>query len=122
MWYDYDLRKREIADPTGPGLAFFVPRSTEPPRVIRYLMIEDLPKPINYSHRHVMRLVRAGKLPPPVRIGNRKAWPETTIADFLARLPLDDATNRPRFTSEEARAAVNARWAKYRARKTAGVA
>ena len=45
--------------------------------MIRYLMIEDLPKPINnYSPRHVMRLVRAGKFPPPVRIGNRKAWPE----------------------------------------------
>jgi hypothetical protein len=89
--------------------------------VIRHLEVKDFPPPINYCQHQIMRLVRAGKFPPPIRIGRRKAWPEPVIQEFIASLPVTAKSlqNRPVFTSEEARAAVNVRWAKYRAQKQA---
>jgi hypothetical protein len=68
-----------------------------------------------------MRMVNAGRFPKPVRIGQRKAWPEKVIAEFLEKLPTEPRrTNSPSFTSEKARAAVNVRWARHRARKAQG--
>jgi prophage regulatory protein len=51
------------------------------------LSIDDLKplKGIPYSKAHLFRLIRAGKFPKPIRLGeNRIAFPESEIDDWVA--------------------------------------
>jgi hypothetical protein len=92
--------------------------------VIEMLSEQKLPYPYSdYSKQHIRRLVRAGLLPRPVKIGRRNVWPRPVIEAHMATLQLlapdEDRGSRPSFTSEQARAAVGIRWARYRASKAA---
>jgi prophage regulatory protein len=40
-------------------------------------------KGIHYSKPHLWRLIRAGKFPPPVKIGHKNAWPEGEIDELI---------------------------------------
>lgn len=53
---------------------------------MRMLDLSDLQtKGIKYSRQHLHRLIKAGKFPKPVKLGeNRNAWVETEIDEYLA--------------------------------------
>lgn len=53
--------------------------------VKRFLSRTDLVlKGINFSRQHLHRLIKAGKFPRPVKLGeNRNAWPEREIDAWL---------------------------------------
>jgi prophage regulatory protein len=52
-------------------------------------------KGIPFSRQHIHRLVKAGKFPRPVKIGeNTNAWPEPEIEQYLKdRIAARDATS-----------------------------
>jgi predicted DNA-binding transcriptional regulator AlpA len=52
-------------------------------------------KGVTYSRVHLMRLVRSGQFPQPIRVGaNRICWSEAEIDDHLQRLA-DQRAPRP---------------------------
>ena len=43
-------------------------------------------KGIKYSRAHIWRLIKAGKFPKPVKIGDRNTWLESEIDDLIEKL------------------------------------
>ena len=53
---------------------------------VRLLTTADLGKQLQLSKRTISRMLSAGELPPPVRIGRLVRWREADIAQFIERL------------------------------------
>jgi predicted DNA-binding transcriptional regulator AlpA len=91
--------------------------------LITFLTVKDLPSPLSRCSKTIMGWVREGRFPPPIKIGRTSAWRSDAIEAYLNGLqpikPGSGRSGRPSFTSEEARAAVNVRWARHRARQAA---
>jgi prophage regulatory protein len=52
---------------------------------MKLLDYDDLAaKGVKFSDTHILRLIRAGDFPKPVKIGNRNHWVEAEIDDFIA--------------------------------------
>jgi prophage regulatory protein len=52
---------------------------------MRLLNYDDLAdKGIRFSDTHILRLIRSGDFPKPVKIGNRNHWVETEIDKYIA--------------------------------------
>jgi prophage regulatory protein len=43
-------------------------------------------KGIKYSRGHIWRLIKAGRFPKPVKIGDRNTWVESEIDDLIEKL------------------------------------
>jgi prophage regulatory protein len=53
-------------------------------RLLDYDGLAD--KGIKYSRAHIWRLIKAGRFPKPVKIGDRNSWLESEIDDLIEKL------------------------------------
>lgn len=60
-----------------------------------YLGTADAAAHINYSESHFRALVRAGKVPQPVRIHGKLLWRESTLDNFMHDLAVDQGVIEP---------------------------
>ncbi|MGB1256560.1 MAG: helix-turn-helix transcriptional regulator [Thiolinea sp.] len=48
-----------------------------------YLSVSDLAKKLNFHRVQIYRLLKAGKLPEPIRIGSRLRWRSDVVERWL---------------------------------------